>query len=208
VTTFVDLPTVDTLHEVVLADGRVLPVRVVASSGMTLTVAATVLRAGTAPPAVGDRLTLRWVGRRGRCAAPCLVCAVDPVQFATWTLQAGGSVEIEQRRRFARAAGHGQVRLGPEDPDVGVVLIGDLVDIGEGGLRCRLAGSGIDPEQPVFVRLLLDGRLLLLRGTVLRMRTGTEGSDLDTIVTFEPTPAQARRIRRYVLHSPPSEREP
>jgi hypothetical protein len=204
--TFIDLPVAESLNEVVLADGRVLSVRVVWTKDLTIVVAATTLRAGIAPPNVGDPLTLRWVGRRGRCAAPCRVRAVDPRAFATWTLEAGGGVEIEQRRRFARAAGLGPVHLGPDEPEVGVILIGDLVDIGEGGLRCRLAGTGVDPEQPVFVRILLDDQLLMLHGTVLRLGPGGAASDTDTVVTFQPTPAQARQIRRYVLHRQALER--
>jgi PilZ domain len=204
--TFIELPTVDSLNEVVLADGRALSVRVVYTKDMTIVVAATMLRAGVAPPVVGDSVTLRWAGRRGRCAAPCRVRAVDPRQFATWTLEAGGGVEIEQRRRFARAAGLGPIQLGPAEPEVGVILIGELIDIGEGGLRCRLAGTGVDPEQPVFVRILLDGRVMMLHGTVLRLGPGVAGSETDTVVTFQATATQARQIRRYVLHRQSADR--
>jgi PilZ domain len=199
-TPFIDLPAVGSLVEVVLVDGRVLSVRAVEAAGFRLTVAATRLAGGVAPPAPGDVLTLRWAGRRGRCAAPCVVRSVDPKLFATWTVEAIGTVEIEQRRRFARAAGNGPVHLGPDEPDLGVVLVGQLIDIGEGGLRCRLAAGGVDPEQPVFIRLLVDDRMVTLRGTVLRLiESGSAEGGVDVVVTFESDPAQARVIRRHVM---------
>jgi PilZ domain len=196
---FIELPEVGSLIEVVLADGRAQSVRAVEVAGLTLTIAATMLAGGVAAPQPGDLLTLRWVGRRGRCAAPCLVRTVDPVLFATWTVEAVGTVEIEQRRRFARSAADGRVHIGPDEPDVGLVLVGELLDIGEGGLRCRVTTGGVDPQQPVFLRLLLDDRLVTLRGTVLRLLEPGPAGDVDVVVTFESDAVQAQAIRRYVL---------
>jgi len=226
----VGLPQQDALVEAVLPDGRVHAARVVAVDEMVLTIAATRMSAGVAPPHPGDVLTLRWSGRRGRCAAPARLLAVDPVQFATWTLEAVGTVEIEQRRRFVRAAGSGQVRLEPADagaaaPGIDMVVVGQLVDIGEGGMRCRLAAGGLDPSQPVYVRLLLDDRLLTLTGTVLRLAgTGTgagagspagtgagagpgaragagrEAPAVEAVVEFDVDSTTAQAIRRYVLN--------
>jgi PilZ domain len=202
-TPFIELPTVGSLLEVVLADGRAQSVRAVEVDGFQLTVAATRLAGGVAPPATGDLLTLRWVGRRGRCAAPCRVRAVHPELFATWTVEAIGTVEIEQRRRFARSAAGGRVHVGPDEPDVGVLLVGELIDIGEGGLRCRMTGGGVDPEQPVFIRLLLDDRLVTLRGTVLRLieptPAGGIAGGIEVVVVFQSDATQAQAIRRYVL---------
>jgi hypothetical protein len=197
---FVELPPVGSLVDVVLADGRVQPVRAVEADGLTLTVAATLLRGGVAPPQPGDVLTLRWAGRRGRCAAPCVLRSVHPVQFATWTVEAVGTVEVEQRRRFARAPAQGPVHLGPDEPDLGLVLVGQLIDIGEGGLRVRLPAGGVDPEQPVFLRLLIDDRMVALRGTVLRLLETGSGDGVDAVVTFDADQAQARAIRRHVLN--------
>jgi hypothetical protein len=196
---FIELPAVGSLVEVVRTDGRAQSVRAVEVDGFQLTVAATLLAGGVAPPAPGELLTLRWVGRRGRCAAPCRVRAVDPELFATWTVEAIGTVEIEQRRRFARSAADGRVHLGPDEPDVGVVLVGELIDIGEGGLRCRMTAGGVDPDQPVFLRLLLDNRLVTLRGTVLRLIDPGSAGGIDVVVVFESDAAQAQAIRRYVL---------
>jgi hypothetical protein len=198
-TAFIDLPPVGSLVEVVLVDGRVQTVRAVEATGLQLTLAATVLAGGVAPPRPGDQLTLRWAGQRGRCAAPCVVRSVHPQLFATWTVEAIGTVEIEQRRRFARAPGAGPVHLGPDEPDVGVVLVGQLVDIGEGGLRCRLSAGGLDPEQPVFLRLMLDDRLVTVRGSVLRLIGSGAPDGVDAVISFQADAAQARVIRRYVL---------
>lgn len=197
---FVELPGSDLLVDVVLADGRVHAARVVSADGYLLTVAATALAAGVAPPGPGDRIGLRWAGRRGRYLAPGLIRSVHPVQFATWTVQAGGTVEIEQRRRFVRAAAGGPVHLGPAEPDLGLVVLGQLLDIGEGGIRCRVAGTGIDPGQPVFVRIVLDDEIVSLSGAVLRLgRPGPDGM-LEAVVTFEVDNRQGLAIRRYVLH--------
>jgi hypothetical protein len=204
--TFIDLPAVGSLVEVVLTDGRTQPVRTIEADGLRLTVAATLLAGGVAPPRPGDHLTLRWAGRRGRCAAPCVVQAVHPKLFATWTVEAIGTVEIEQRRRFARAGGQGAVHLGPDEPDVGpdepdvgLVLAGELLDISEGGLRCRVSAGGVDPDQPIFIRLLLDGQVVTLQGTVVRLIAPTPDGRVDVAVAFSADAAQAQAIRRYVL---------
>jgi hypothetical protein len=199
---FIALPAVGSLAELVLADGPTQPVRTIEVFGFRLTVAASVLAAGVAMPGRDDVLTLRWAGRRGRCAAPVRVCAAEPEQ-RSWTIEPVGTVEVEQRRRFARAAGCGPVHLGPAEPNLGVVLVGELIDIGEGGLRCRLAAGGLDPDQPVFLRLLLDDQLVTLRGVVHRLDAGPGG--LEVVVTFQPHAAQAGVIRSYVRQRPPAE---
>lgn len=197
---FVEMPVADLLVDVVLADGRAHAARVVDVTGYRLTVAATRLAAAVVPPVPGDRIALRWAGRRGRYLAPCLVHSVHPVLFATWTVEAGGTVEIEQRRRFARSAADGPIHLGPAEPELGLVVLGQLLDIGEGGVRCRLAGAGIDPGQPVFLRLALDHEIVTVSGTVLRL--GPVGPDgmLEVVVVFDAGSHQGIAIRRYVLH--------
>jgi hypothetical protein len=196
----VELPGTDLLVDVLLADGRVHGARIVAADGYLLTVAATRLAAGVAPPSPGDQVGLRWVGRRGRYLAPCLVRSLHPVQFATWTVEAGGSVEIEQRRRFVRAPATGPIHLGAAEPDLGLVMLGQLLDVGEGGIRCRLVGGGIDPGQPVYVRLALDGELVALTGNVLRLGGAGPDGAVEMVVEFAADEQQAAAIRRYVLH--------
>jgi len=208
---FIALPAVGSLAELVLADGRAQPVRAVGAAGFRLTVAASLLAVGVTLPSPDDLLTLRWAGRRGRCAAPCRVRTVHPDRFATWTVEPVGTVEVEQRRRFSRAAGSGPVHLGPAEPDVGVVLVGELIDIGTGGLRCLLATGGVDPDQPVFLRLLLDGQLVTLPGAVRRLDPvaaesagfGAAGPSVAVAVEFQADPAQAAVIGRYVRRRQP-----
>jgi len=204
---FVELPAADALVEVVLADGRTHAMRVVGVQALTLTVAAIRSAAGVAQPRPGDAVTLRWANRRGRCAGPGLVRSVHPVQFATWTIEAGGMVEVEQRRQFARASAHGPVHVGPDEPDVGTVLLGHLLDISEGGLRCRLAAPGLDPDQPVFIRLLLDDRLVTVSGRVLRLVADRPDAGVEAVLVFETDSAQSEAIRRYVLNRQRRDRE-
>jgi hypothetical protein len=79
-------------------------------------------------------------------------------------------------------------------------MLGQLIDVGEGGVRCRLAAGGLDPDQPVFVRMALDDRLVTVTGTVLRLIEAEPAGTVDAVVIFDADNLQARAIRQYVLN--------
>ena len=195
-----ELPPAGSLAEIVLPDRRLHAVRVLEVEDPVLVLGAGGPDVPVTPPRAGETLTLRWGGRRGRCAVPVRVETASAVQFATWTVRPVGGLEVEQRRRFARGVVGGPVHLGPAEPSLGLTLRGHLLDIGEGGLRCRLASGGIDQAQPVTLRLILDDRLIALDAVVLEVVPTGRGTAVDVVVTFTAGPAVAQVIRRYVLH--------
>jgi hypothetical protein len=152
------------------------------------------------PPGPNSLITLRWVGRRGRYTAPGRFISAESDGRIVWHVEALGTVEVEQGRQVSRAPASGLVHLGPTEPTVGVVLRGRLMDISETGMRCQLAGGGVDPGQQVSVRLVLGEQLVAVRGTVVRMEPGAVEGSLEVAVAFAPDEAQAQVIRRYVLH--------
>jgi hypothetical protein len=152
-----------------------------------------------APRSVGDpppgaEVSLQWTGRRGLYFAPTELMAVEGRRDGdSWLVRMLAGVEIEQRRRHDRAEASGRVQLAPEAED-GVVVTGQLIDIGAGGLRCHIdESSGLQPGQPVSVRLVVDGRLVSLGGTVLRLEGGS-----GLVVHFDPATSGAETIRDYV----------
>ena len=210
-----------------LSLARSFAARIVVAEGMDLTVGATQLIGVPPPPAVGSPVTIRWSGRRGRYSAVTTLIGVDATQFAVWILRAGGSVQIEQRRRFARAWAEGTVQINlvnPAVPASDVVLVGDLIDISEGAIRCRLPSKGFDQTLALQVRLQIGERLLSLKATVLKVgpyvpppvpgaapapapapaeapaREGeAEDPGLEAVLTIEPDEVQATALRRYVM---------
>ncbi|MBI1758548.1 MAG: PilZ domain-containing protein [Actinobacteria bacterium] len=196
---YVEIPTLGCYVAIVDGD-QTCPSHVIGVDGMVLTLGLPPGFEEFLPPGPNAFITLRWVGRRGRFTAPGRFVAAESDGRAIWKVEALGTVEVEQGRQVSRAPANGLVHLGPAEPTVGVVLRGRLVDISEGGMRCQLAGGGVDPGQQVSVRLVLEERLLAVRGTVVRMEAGAVEGGVEVAVAFEPDEAQAQLIRRYVLH--------
>ena len=212
---FVALPRLNALLEVaVVSLGRAFAARVVVAEGAALTVGATQVIGVPPPPPMGTPVTIRWSGRRGRYSAGTVLTDVDATQFAVWTLQVTGGVEIEQRRRFVRAPAEGSVQINPAAPTSDVVLVAELIDISEGAIRLRLPGKGIDETQPLQVRLQIGDGLLSLKATVMKIgvhdplgpgnddpeaTAAEQDPTLEAVLRIEPDETQAKALRRYVM---------
>lgn len=196
---FVEIPALGCYVAIVDGDHS-CPSHVIGVDGYLLTLGLPAGYEEYLPPGRNALITLRWAGRRGRYTAPGRFVSAEFEGRAIWVVEALGTVEVEQGRQVSRATAHGVVHLGPAEPTVGVVLRGRLVDISEGGMRCQLAGTGVDPGQEVTIRLMLDERLVAVRGTIVRMEPGVDENGVEVAVRFEPDEVQAQAIRRYVLH--------
>ncbi|PZS25866.1 MAG: hypothetical protein DLM59_19585 [Pseudonocardiales bacterium] len=172
-----------------------VPSRVEDADGLHLRLAAPDHPPGVVPPGAGSIVTMRWTGPRGLHLTLTELISVSRDPIDTWLVRAVSEVRVQQRRLFARTSASGPVRLATE-PRPDDAVHGRLIDIGEGGLRCRVKeGHGIAVGQEVAIRLSLLDRLLSLEGVVLV-------SEPDQIVlTFQATETLAHQIRRFVLHS-------
>ncbi|WP_067473210.1 PilZ domain-containing protein [Actinomadura hibisca] len=193
-------PAPGTLVEVALPDGRVHSSRSEAVAELELTITAPAGAGDIEPPGPGTVLELRWTGPRGLYTAPAVLTGVSDGRIKSWTVQATGEVRVDNRRDAARVTTSAQVRL--TDAETGAeVFRGRLLDVSEGGARCRGTGPDATPDQKVIAKLVLDDRILSLPARVLSA-DAPDAKDVRLLVlAFNATNAEAAVINRYVLQA-------
>lgn len=196
---------VNTLIEISIPDGPQLASRVEDSDGSILTLAGppSLLE----PPEPGDTIRLLWsAGPRGRYVVPVELVEIVKGTLPLWRVKLAGEPAIEQRRRFARVPVQEPVQLrGKSNEDIQA----RIVDISEGGLRCRLEEDALkegvlvedvlDEGQAVAISMRLDDRAFSVRGQVLRIFRGQSSKDLELVITMHLDESDAGFIRRYVM---------
>lgn len=196
---------INTLIEISLPDGPQLPSRVEDTEGPILTLAGppSLLE----PPQPGDQIKLLWsAGPRGRYVAPVQLVEIVKGTLPLWRVKLAGETSVEQRRRFARVPVEEPVQLrGKPKEDIQA----RIVDISEGGLRCRLDEDALEEGvlvddvlgegQAVSISMRLDDRTLSVRGRVLRIFRGQSSKDLELVITMQLDDNEAGFIRRYVM---------
>jgi hypothetical protein len=199
---------INTLIEIDIPDGPQLPSRVEDSDGSILTLAGppSLLE----PPEPGDPIRLLWsAGLRGRYVAPVELVEIVKGTLPLWRVKLAGETSIEQRRRFARVPvpvpEPVQLRGKPADKDIQ----GRIIDISEGGLRCRLDEDALEEGvlvddalgegQAVSISTRLDDHALSARGRVLRIFRGQSSKDLELVITMHLDENDAGFVRRYVM---------
>jgi PilZ domain len=198
----VSLPLINGLVDVVLLDGAVFPSRVEDAAGRVLVVATPMGIHSADVPKLGSSLELAWIADRRRKAVDVKLSALTKEQPPRWRLEALGPVRLQSRRNYVRGGGGETVEL-----DTGsATVLGRVVDMSEGGLRCRVRENQVRREEVVSVRVRLGGDVLELTGTVLFVRPDDEGDFIDLVVTYETTEAIGRAIRGYVLRREMEER--
>jgi hypothetical protein len=192
-------PAVNTLVDIRFPDGREYPSRVEDLEGETLRLAAP-FNIGVEPPRPGDEFEVRWTaGPRGRYLAPIRLVTEIRAHVKTWHVEVAGPIWIEQRRRFVRGGGGEKIKVRPTESAPGPELIGEVVDLSEGGLRCWVGRGALDVGQPVMVTVGLGTEEIELTGTVLRVSTRELSRGLDLVVAFDLTDGLASLVRRYVM---------
>jgi hypothetical protein len=167
--------------------------------GDTVAVAAP-LNGTLEPPEVGAPVAVRWsAGTRGRWVVPTSLLSIRRPKgrgLAFWSLRLDREPELHQRRQFARGGGGAPILL--ENSWSGA-LSGDLTDIGEGGLRCRLPYVNLRPGETVTVNVPLGADRLRVNGWVLRVTADNGSGGTDVVVTFDLPESDAGMVRRYVI---------
>ncbi|RZS91581.1 PilZ domain-containing protein [Motilibacter rhizosphaerae] len=194
----ISYPAVNTLVRVGLGDDiPVLPSRIEDVDGSDVLLAAASYVGDLHGPQVGDTVSLHWTSARGVCSVPAQFLGTERRGMKLWRVRLEGTVELVQRRRYARVHTSGALSLvGGGDMDT--VRMGWMVDLGEGGVRCRLAPGSFLPAEPVEVRLNVEGDVVTLLGSVVRSEPSGNGFDEVTISFPDDHPA-SDLVRRFVF---------
>ena len=115
-----------------------------------------------------------------------------------------------QRRRFVRADAAVPATVAPVlDGQAGPMTMTTLVNLSEGGARCRVDGlsglvdAGLAADGEVELRMSLDAELLLVVGIVIRIIPDVPWTARDCgelVLAFEASEQTADKIRRFVMH--------
>jgi hypothetical protein len=196
------LPAINALVDVVLMDGQAYQSRVEDASEKRLTVAAPFGVHAADVPKIGAAMELAWIAGDRRQAVDVRLVELSREQPPRWTLEAIGSIRLQTRRTYVRGGGGEWVGivLG------GTVYDGKVIDMSEGGVRCRMAEDRFDRDDRVEVRLSLDEQTLTMKGTILFVRRDPEHAAYDVIITYETNELMGRAIRGYVLRREMEER--
>jgi hypothetical protein len=196
------LPAINALVDVVLMDGEAYQSRVEDTSGKRLTVAAPFGVIPADVPKLGAAMELAWVAGDRRQAVDVRLAELSREQPPRWSLEAVGSIRLQTRRNYVRGGGGEwvEVILG------GTTYQGRVIDLSEGGVRCRMVEDRFDRDDRVGVRVSLETETIDLAGTVLFVRRDPENASYDVIITYETSELVGRAIRGYVLRREMEER--
>jgi hypothetical protein len=171
--------------------------RLEAVEAEVLSVTAPLETTGTEAPRPGQEIEVFWAQPRTRIILPCqLVEITDSAPFQ-WRLMPTGEPQPGNRREFVRGGGGPEVQLGAEPEEK--MIDGRLLDISEGGLRCRLPMKPrIKVGDPMSAWLRLDSADVEVTGTVYRLREAYLGAGYEMVVIFRADEKTAQLIRQYV----------
>ena len=186
------LPPINSLIDLVFLDGEIFMSRVEDHVGRLMTVAAPY---GVDVPAIGSLLEIAWVNGDRRQAVDMRLSGITKEQPPRWQLEVVGSVRLCTRRHYVRGGGGEGVELTKDD----LPCASKVIDMSEGGVRCRVREDRFYHDDRVGVRLILGDEVLELDGTVRFVRRRPEMDDVDVIITYEVTEAIGRTIRGYIL---------
>ena len=192
--TTTELPDSGAFVELTAAAEPVGGVRVVSPSPLTLSMAA------AAVPEPGATVTIRWpAGLRGRFVLSAAVLSVTENHVV---LEPAGPAGIEQHRNFVRGGGGETILLrkpGQDDE------YGWIRDISEQSVRAHF--GGLDVQDGEEVKLLVElghdvVELTAVAAKVARLRQQVPPGPMsvELVAIFTAGEAQARIIRKYVMH--------
>jgi hypothetical protein len=153
--------------------------------------------------AAGERVELYWVGGEEERTLAGAVTQVEDGAGPRWHLAVSGMAERSQRRKAVRA----RVAVPVIIPWAGSQMIGNTVDLSEGGMRALMDGWGVplDPGTPTQVSLDLGDALLHLHGEIVW--TSIRGAQWLLAMKFIDVPENAGdRLRRRVFQALRDER--
>jgi hypothetical protein len=190
----VDLPVLNGLVEVSVGREYSYPSRVEDLDRGVYTVAAPI-DAPKVPP-LGAGMHLTWLHDGNRYAAPVRVVGFTKAQPPSWQLRLDGEARRETRRNFVRGGGGERLQLWW---DGGSRCDGVIVNLSEGGVRCRLATAEAAPDDRVTVRLLLGDEVVEAAALVLSVRAVPDADQFEVVATYQLDEQRSQTVRRYVL---------
>lgn len=196
-----DVPEAGTPVFLALGEGANFRSRLESVDGRTFCVSAPLETAGPAALRPGHEFQIFWVPPRTRIVLPVrLVEITDSTPFR-WRLEPVGPPKVSNRREFVRGGGGAAVRLTAAEEERASEADGTLIDISEGGLRCRIS-------QALPVRVGDEMRAVVwlgtgeveLTGRVHTVHDDPEGAGQQLILIFRVEEVVARMIRQYIIN--------
>ena len=148
-------------------------------------------------PTAGERMLLMWEDQAGPHTLPCSFAAVVPRELPQWRVLPDGLAKGEQKRRHVRAATDGTAHIVRDQ----ALHAAQLLDVSEGGLRCRLQ----DKDAVVGVGDLVSSAIkvglkeLDLRGRVVQVHLDLGEPRVLAVAFVDLTGTQADELRRHVF---------
>jgi hypothetical protein len=148
-----------------------------------------------------------WLEGRSWYVVPVRQAQPSAGDVPRWRVELAEPPLPTNRRRFVRGGGGEQIQLGDISPcGEQILATGTVVDLSEGGVRCRLPAFGRDRGDDTTVRIVLDGTTIEINGSVRETQTAKQGQGVEAILVFGLTDAQAQAIRRYLFQRELAER--
>jgi hypothetical protein len=199
------LPTINALVDIALIDGSSYPSRIEDLDRGAYLVAAPFDIPAQDMPEIGALVELAWLCDDSRMAAPAKLEDITRAQARHWQLRLAGEARRQTRRAFVRGGGGEFVDVLSVDGGTAPAS-GRVIDLSEGGVRCRTRIGNFVNDQRVNLQLRLDTEVVTLGGKVLFVRRNPETADFDVVVQYETTESIGRQIRSYVLRKQMEER--
>lgn len=197
----IELPRINALVEIELADERSYPSRIEDSDGLLLTVAGPRGAGDIDVPEAGDPVTICWTGPRGLYRAPGVMVDVQRRSVTVWRVRVEGVVGYTSRRAAARVDIVLPVKL--IDPTTGVERTGYSVNLSERGMRCHIVDAD-ELNLPVkgyelLVHFTMDDEAVQVPGSVVTAQRPDVHKELEIVLELTPEEPIAKQIRRFVI---------
>jgi len=193
-----ELPGLGTAMYLVHSEETNYRSRLEAVEGDLLSVAAPLETEGAEAPRPGQTVEIFWAQPRARVILPCRLVEVADTAPYRWILQPIGTPQPSNRREFVRGGGGPAVQLGAEPEEA--PLDGRLLDISEGGLRCRMPEKPeIKVGDPMSAWLRLDTGDVEVTGAVHTVREAYGEPGYEIILIFRADENTAQLIRQHVF---------
>ena len=190
------IPAVNGLVEIIVGDARLYRSRMEdVGDGCT-----------SAEP--GTALELAWIDDGARFVVPVQLAGFSRDNTAQWHVEVRGEPRQDNRRLYVRGGGGERVQL---EPPAGVLdpklhIAGEVVDVSEAGVRCRVPRCEFRPGDPAHVSIKLRDLCIDATGNVLTLRAPAGLDATDIVVTYDLGETVAQAVRRYVFERQLAER--
>lgn len=205
----VDLPPINSLLEVTVPPASAYRSRVEDRDGDLLAIATPIGAGDVIIPDDGQVLELAWIAARGRYVVPARLLGRSRERLPRWQVLALGQPALRSRRRYVRGGGGEPITIQTLERDPAGSWSGRVVDVSEGGVRCRVPDTDLAVDEPVMIHIELPAITVELAGTVLALREPGEpgGTGVDVVVVYQAPEATAHHIRRHVFAWERAERQ-